>query len=96
MTTEISSNISNIIDISSSIKNGYTPSVSGWVSVQTGQNGVTHTLSINNVQVASAYQYSGDSHGSESKQLMAIVGAGQTVKSSEYSLTKALFIPFGV
>lgn len=92
----LSPNIDGLIDCSASLvtTSGYTAPANGYISVQTSQNGVTFTLSINGVKVAGAYQYSGDSHGSENKQLFTLIGKGQTATITGGSIQFGVFVPF--
>lgn len=88
-------NVGSKVDIVTAVSstNGYTAPSSGFVSVQTNVNGTTTTLSVGGQVVAQAHQYSGDSHGSESKQLFALVGKGQVVKTSQ-AVQFGVFVPF--
>ena len=88
-------NVGSKVDIITAVSstNGYTAPSSGFVSVQTNVNGTTTTLSVGGQVVAQAHQYSGDSHGSESKQLFALVGKGQVVKTSQ-AVQFGVFVPF--
>lgn len=88
-------NVGSLVNIATAVSSssGYTAPSSGFVSVQTNVNGTTTTLSVGGVVVAQAHQYSGDSHGSESKQLFALVGKGQVVKTSQ-AVQFGVFVPF--
>lgn len=93
MNSNLVPNISGLVDITSSIASGYTAPSNGFISIQTSGNGNTYTLSINGTKVAGAYQYSGDSHGSENKQLFTLIGKGQVVTCTG-NTQLAIFVPF--
>lgn len=88
-------NVGSLVNIVSAVSTraGYTAPSSGFVSVQTNVNGATTTLSVGGKVVAQAQQYSGDSHGGETKQLFALVGKGQVVKTSQ-AVGFGVFVPF--
>lgn len=88
-------NVGSLVNIVSAVSTsaGYTAPSSGFVSVQTNVNGATTTLSVGGKVVAQAQQYSGDSHGGETKQLFALVGKGQVVKTSQ-TVGFGVFVPF--
>lgn len=88
-------NTGGLVNIATAVSsaNGYTAPSSGFISVQTNVNGATTTLSVGGKVVAQAQQYSGDSHGRETKQLFALVGKGQVVKTSQ-TVGFGVFVPF--
>lgn len=88
-------NIESMVEIVTAISStgGYIAPNSGFVSVQTNSNGVTTKLYVDRVVVAQAFQYSGDSHGHESKQLFTLVGKGQVVKTDR-AVQFGVFVPF--
>jgi hypothetical protein len=88
-------NTGSLVNIATAVSstNGYTAPSSGFVSVQTNVNGATTTLSVGGKVVAQAQQYSSDSHGGETKQLFALVGKGQVVKTSQ-TVGFGVFVPF--
>lgn len=88
-------NTESLVNIVSAVSTsaGYTAPSSGFVSVQTNVKGATTTLSVGGKVVAQAQQYSGDSHGGETKQLFALVGKGQVVKTSQ-TVGFGVFVPF--
>ena len=88
-------NTESLVNIVTAISStdGYIAPSGGFVSVQTNVNGATTILSVNGQVVAQAHQYSGDSHGSESKQLFTLVGKGQVVKTDRV-VQFGVFVPF--
>lgn len=88
-------NVGSLVNIVSAVSTsaGYTAPSSGFVSVQTNVNGATTTLSVGGQVVAQVEQYSGDSHGGETKQLFALVGKGQVIKTNQV-VKYGVFVPF--
>ena len=100
MNTNLKPDVSAAVDIKSALisDSGYTAPSNGYVSVQTNNNGWDIDILVNDVKVAGCRQYSGDSHGSENKQLFTIVGQGQVVKvkanANNISYNLAIFVPY--
>ena len=98
MNTNLKPDVSAAVDIKSALisDSGYTAPSNGYVSVQTNNNGWDIDILVNDVKVAGCHQYSGDSHGSENKQLFTIVGQGQVVKANtnNISYNLAIFVPY--
>ena len=98
MNSNLKPDVSAAVDIKSALisDSGYTAPSNGYVSVQTNNNGWDIGILVNDVKVAGCHQYSGDSHGSENKQLFTIVGQGQVVKANtnNISYNLAIFVPY--
>lgn len=98
MNTNLKPDVSAAVDIKSALisDSGYTAPSNGYVSVQTNNNGWDIDILVNDVKVAGCHQYSGDSHGSENKQLFTIVGQGQVVNANtnNISYNLAIFVPY--
>lgn len=94
MNSRLKPNVAGAVDITSSIKSSYTAPSNGLITIWTNNNGVDFILTIDSIQVAAAHQYSGDSHGSENKQLFFPIGQGQVAVLSNYRTSFCKFIPW--
>lgn len=94
-TSKVKPDVALLVDIKSQVSSstGYTAPSNGFISLQTGSSGGNYELTIDGKTVAKVRQYSGDSHGDEYKQIFAIVGEGQVVKSN-LAVSFGVFVPF--